>query len=37
MLRAIGEMVRAVDVPVTADILSGLGDTPEAVARRSAR
>ena len=32
MLRAIGEMVRAVDVPVTADILSGLGDTPEAVA-----
>jgi len=33
MLRAIGEMVRAVDVPVTADILSGLGDTPEAVAQ----
>ncbi len=32
MLHAIGEMVRAVDVPVTADILSGLGDTPEAVA-----
>jgi 2-methylisocitrate lyase-like PEP mutase family enzyme len=32
MLRAIGEMVRAVDVPVTADILSGLGDTPDAVA-----
>jgi len=32
MLRAIGEMARAVDVPVTADILSGLGDTPEAVA-----
>lgn len=32
MLRAIGEMVRAVDVPVTADILSGLGDTPEGVA-----
>jgi 2-methylisocitrate lyase-like PEP mutase family enzyme len=32
MLAAIGEMVRAVDVPVTADILSGLGDTPEAVA-----
>ena len=25
-------MVRAVDVPVTADILSGLGETPEAVA-----
>ena len=32
MLQAIGEMARAVDVPVTADILSGLGDTPEAVA-----
>lgn len=36
MLRAIGEMVAAVQVPVTADILSGLGDggavTPEAVA-----
>ena len=32
MLRAIGEMARAVDVPVTADILSGLGDTPDAVA-----
>ena len=32
MLRAVGEMARAVDVPVTADILSGLGDTPEAVA-----
>ena len=32
MLGAIGEMVRAVDVPVTADILSGLGETPEAVA-----
>ena len=32
MLRAIGEMVAAVDVPVTADILSGLGETPEAVA-----
>jgi 2-methylisocitrate lyase-like PEP mutase family enzyme len=31
MLRAIGEMARAVDVPVTADILSGLGATPEAV------
>ena len=32
MLGAIGEMVRAVDVPVTADILSGLSETPEAVA-----
>jgi len=32
MLRAIGEMVGAVDLPVTADILSGLGDTPDAVA-----
>jgi 2-methylisocitrate lyase-like PEP mutase family enzyme len=32
VLRAVGEMVRAVDVPLTADILSGLGDTPEAVA-----
>jgi 2-methylisocitrate lyase-like PEP mutase family enzyme len=32
MLAAIREIVAAVDVPVTADILSGLGDTPEAVA-----
>ena len=31
MLRAIEEMVRAVDVPVTADILAGMGDTVEAV------
>lgn len=31
MLRAIAEMVRAVDVPVTADILAGMGDSIEAV------
>lgn len=31
MLRAIEEMVRAVDVPVTADILAGMGDSIEAV------
>lgn len=31
MLRAIDEMVRAVDVPVTADILAGMGDSIEAV------
>ncbi len=31
MLRAIAEMVHAVDVPVTADILAGLGDSIEAV------
>ncbi len=33
MLGAIGEIVRAVDVPVTADILDGMGATPEAVAQ----
>ena len=32
LLQATAEMVRAVLVPVTADILGGLGDTPEAVA-----
>ena len=31
MLRAIAEMVRAVDVPVTADILAGMGDSIEAM------
>jgi len=31
MLRAIAEMVRAVDVPVTADILAGMGDSIDAV------
>jgi 2-methylisocitrate lyase-like PEP mutase family enzyme len=31
MLRAIAEMVAAVDVPVTADILAGMGDTVDAV------
>jgi 2-methylisocitrate lyase-like PEP mutase family enzyme len=31
MLRAIAEMVGAVDVPVTADILAGMGDSIEAV------
>lgn len=31
MLAAIGEIVRAVDVPVTADILGGMGDSIDAV------
>ena len=31
MLRAIAEMVAAVDVPVTADILAGMGDSLDAV------
>ena len=31
MLRAIAEMVAAVDVPVTADILAGMGDSIDAV------
>ena len=31
MLRAIAEMVDAVDVPVTADILAGMGDSIDAV------
>jgi 2-methylisocitrate lyase-like PEP mutase family enzyme len=31
MLRAIAEMVAAVDVPVTADILAGMGDSVDAV------
>jgi 2-methylisocitrate lyase-like PEP mutase family enzyme len=31
MLRAIAEMIRAVEVPVTADILAGMGDSIEAV------
>src|SRR5205085_10016551 len=31
MLRAIAEMVAAVDVPVTADILAGMGDSIEDV------
>ena len=31
MLRAIAEMVAAVDVPVTADILAGIGDSVDAV------
>jgi 2-methylisocitrate lyase-like PEP mutase family enzyme len=31
MLRAIAEMVAAVDVPVTADILAGMGDSIEGV------
>ena len=31
MLKAIEEMVRAVDLPVTADILAGMGDSIEAV------
>ncbi|MDO8122741.1 isocitrate lyase/phosphoenolpyruvate mutase family protein [Isoptericola sp. b490] len=33
MLEHIGRIVRAVDVPVTADLEAGYGDTPEEVAR----
>jgi 2-methylisocitrate lyase-like PEP mutase family enzyme len=37
MLEHIGRIVAAVDVPVTADLESGYGDTPEAVAATVAR